>query len=245
MAVAGARLVILTRIIPTVLVRDGHVVKGERFAADDVRGNPVETVRVHSLREVDEVVVVDVRATDQDRTIDAHLVRAISESLFVPLTVGGGIRSVDDAKRLFHAGADKVVIGAAAESIGLIADLAATFGSQAVVVSVDAPDGDEWFAADYAVWLVDQGAGEILLQSIDRDGTLSGYDLALIERVAASVGVPVIASGGCSGYEDMADALRAGASAVAAGALWTRTGSTPAGARAYLADRGFPMRRAA
>ena len=243
----------LARIIPTVLVRDGQVVKGRRFAADRVVGVPVQTARVYASREVDELVVLDVRATAQGRTIDPQLVQAISESLYVPLTVGGGIRSVDDAARLFHAGADKVVIGAGAYEVsGLISDLAQTFGSQAVVVSVDVVDREVWTgermtdAGEYASSLVGQGAGEVLLQSIFRDGTMEGYDLATLRRVRRAIpNTPIIISGGCRDYADMGVALLAGADAVAAGALWTFTDSRPADARAYLADRGFPMRRAA
>lgn len=241
------------RIIPTILCRGRQAVKGRGFDAWRPIGLVMEKVRVHQARGVDELVLLDITATKEGRGPDLALVEELSACLFAPLAVGGGIRSLQDVKELLRAGADKVVLGTAAlEQPELINEIAQVVGSQAVVVSVDyrenmvlshsgsrtAPYNPE----DWARMAVSLGAGEILLQNVDRDGTLAGYCLWRIGNVSRMVGVPVIASGGAGTYEHMHEALQAGASAVAAGAMFQFTDATPRGAARYLADRGHEVR---
>lgn len=243
------------RVIPTILVRGRTAYKGQRFVSDRSIGSALAIAKVHARRGVDELCILDVSATAEGRGPDLELVRALSEGCFIPITVGGGVRTVDDVNQLLRAGADKVCIGTAAyEPLGLVRAAAARFGSQAVVVSVDSSEGmvkkssgkgmttctyrPDWWAQV----LSKSGAGEILLQSIDRDGTMQGYDLDLIREVSAAVDIPVIASGGCSGYEDMLAAIKAGADACAAGALFAFSDATPRGAAQFLNRNNIEVR---
>lgn len=238
------------RVIPTILVKGRTMVKGERFNPWRSVGLAAQAVRIHQARGVDEVCILDVGATPEGRGPDLGLVEELSDVLFAPLAVGGGVQSLDDVTALLRAGADKVVIGTYAPPIVLPA--ARHFGSQAIVAALDVTGRKvAWQCGravsnldpvDYAKQLADEGAGEILLTSIDREGTQQGYDLDLIRKVSSAVSIPVIAHGGCSGYEDMAAAIAAGASAVAAGALFQFTDATPLEAARYLAARGIEAR---
>lgn len=242
------------RVIPTILCRGRQMVKGKGFNAWRSVGVAAQAVRIHQMRGVDELVMLDITATAEERGPDLGLVEELSEICFMPLSVGGGVRSVADVKALLRAGADKVVIGTGVVEVhDLVRHCADAVGSQAIVVSVDVGYGgsvmvhcgQKPYAHDplyYASWAEKAGAGEILLQAIERDGTMEGYDLNLIARVSAAVGIPVIVSGGCSGYENMRRALDAGAAAVAAGALFQFTDSTPRGAAQYLAAKGIEVR---
>ncbi len=242
------------RIIPSILCRGRQQVKGKKFDSWRSVGLAAQAVRVHQQRGVDEVCLLDVGATPEGRGPDLGLIEELTDELFCPLSVGGGVRSLEDVKNLLRAGADKVVIGTAAwqdtKFIGLVAD---AVGSQAVVAALDVIDEDRFAIAcgtkivhvrplTAARVFAHRGAGEILLTSIDREGTLEGYDLKLIEEVSKAVSIPVIAHGGCKNYQDMCDAIRAGASAVAAGALFQFTDSTPKDAAKYLKSVGIEAR---
>jgi cyclase len=215
----------------------------------------------HGYREVDELILVDIAATAEGRDPDYESVEEFAAECFVPLTVGGGIRHMEQITRLLRAGADKISINTAAyEDLDLILRAGGRFGSQCIVASVDArrlsdgryecynhsgtrPTGRE--PAEWVSQLESLGAGEILLTSIERGGTMQGYDLELIRRVVERVRIPVIASGGAGSYQHMAEAIvGAGASAVAAASLFHFTQQTPLEAKRYLADRGIPVRLA-
>lgn len=249
-----------TRIIPTLLHKDFGLVKGERFDSRRAVGSAMQAIKVYNLRGVDELVFFDVTATAQGREPDYALIDDLADDCFMPLTVGGGVHTIDHVRRLLEVGADKVAIGTAAvTSPGLVEAAAERFGVQCVVAVIDTratePDGPQraWVRAgttptdldpvELAVRLEAAGAGEILLQSIDRDGTMVGYDLATIGAVAEAVSVPVIASGGCGTYNHMVEALHAGASALAAAAIYHFTEQTPMEAKLHLARAGFPVRR--
>lgn len=241
------------RIIPTILCRGRALVKGVGFDSWRSVGLAAQAVRIHQARGVDEVVLLDIAATKEGRGPDLGLVEELAEIMFAPLAVGGGVRTLGDVRALLRAGADKVVIGTAAEEKrGLIQEVAAAVGSQAIVASVDVKDyrvhvrsgqvATPWTAETWAGRCCEWGAGEILLQAIERDGSMRGYDIDMIRDVAAAVDVPVIASGGCSGYPDMREAIAAGASAVAAGALFQFTDATPREAATYLHQVGLEVR---
>lgn len=229
------------------------MVKGKRFDSWRSVGVAAQAVRVHQARGVDEVCLLDIGATPEGRGPDLGLIEELSEVLFAPLAVGGGVRTVEHVRALLKAGADKVVIGTAAvEDPHFLRNVADVVGSQAIVAALDVRGDYEYGRCgtwpgvggviSVATMYRQMGAGEILLTSIDREGTMDGYDLDLIERVATAVDIPVIAHGGCSGYEDMANAIRAGASAVAAGALFQFTDATPRAAAAYLHKHGIEAR---
>lgn len=224
------------RIIPTMLVRGRTLVKGERFNSWRSIGHAAQAARIHAARGVDELCILDISATAEGRGPDLDLVRELSEGCFIPITVGGGVRSIDHINALLRAGADKVCIGAAAREDLTIVDVASDrFGRQAIVVSLDV-GAEDWshHQARNAQVLESAGCGEILLQDMDRDGTMQGYDLDLIREVSAAVNIPVIASGGCRDYADMLAAFKAGADACAAGALFSFTEATPRGAAQFL-----------
>ena len=248
------------RVIPTLLWKDYGLVKGIGFNSWRRVGPVLPAIKVYNSRDVDELVLVDITATPQGQPPDHETIADFSDECSVPLTVGGGITSLKQIVALLHAGADKVSINSGAFSDpDLIDRAAARFGAQCVVASIDAlrhADGHYSCCShsgsrdtgrepvEWARELVTRGAGEILLTSVDRDGTMSGYDLALIERVAAAVDVPVIASGGAGSYEHMVAAVRdAGASAVAAASIFHFTEQTPAGAKQALDAAGIPVRR--
>jgi cyclase len=248
------------RIIPTLLWKNHGLVKGVAFDSSRRIGTVLPAIKVYNLRQVDEMIVVDITATAEGRDPDYESILEFAHECFVPLTLGGGVTGLEHVRGLLRVGADKVSINtAAAERPELIRDAANMFGAQCVVVSVDVrrnsggayecfthcgsrPTGRD--PVDWAREAAGLGAGEILLTSVDRDGTMQGYDLELVRRVSAAVPVPVIASGGAGSYEDMASAIQvAGASAVAAASMFHFTHQTPLAAKAYLASRGIPTRR--
>ena len=244
------------RIIPTILTDGLTVVKGEKFDNWRTVGSAEATARLYASRDVDELLFLDVTARSRGTIIDKNLLTHFSNVLDVPFTVGGGISTIDDAKLCFRFGAEKVVLGTSAiMNPRLITEIAETFGSQAVIVSVDFEQdtsnqvlGDSGKSdsnlngLEFIETLESLGAGEILLQSIQRDGTLSGMDFKRIELVSALTKLPVIASGGAASLNDFQKAVLSGASAVAAGALFQFTSVTPKEVRRYLAEQGVRTR---
>ena len=249
------------RVIPCLDVKDGRVVKGVRFENLTDQGDPAESALRYAEQGADEIVFLDIGAAPEERDTDVEWVRRTAERVFIPLTVGGGVRSEADAKRLLRSGADKVGINSAAvERPDLLAELARRFGSQCVVLSVDAKKrpaggwevvtrgGRQPTGLDALAWIRDgvrRGAGEILLTSIDRDGTQGGYDLDLIAEVSHAVPVPVIASGGAGTPEHLAAALEAGAAAVLAASIFHQGTYTVGEVKRALANAGFPVREEA
>lgn len=246
--------------MPILLYRDHSLVKGVGFDAWRPVGIPVPAIRVYNTREVDELVFLDIAATRDGRSPDFHLIDDLADNCFMPFSVGGGVRSASDIKDLLRVGADKVVINSAAISNPeVIQEGAKLFGSQCIVVSIDAmrhPDGRlEVYIhsgteptgldpSEHAKNVQALGAGEIIITSIVRDGTMKGYDIELIRMVSDSVTVPVVAAGGAGNYQDMADALEGGgASAVAAASIFHFTEQTPREAKSYLRNRGFQIRQ--
>ena len=217
-------------------------------------------IKIYNQREVDELLFLDILAHNGDDELDFEAIAELGSECFVPLTVGGGIRRIEQVQKLLRTGADKVSVNTEAYARPqLVTEIASRFGVQSVVASIDVRqfDGD-WTCFSHAgrqptgrelmAWareLEDRGAGEILITSIERDGTMQGYDLPLIEAVVRSVSIPVIASGGAGNYQHMVDAvIQAGASAVAAASIFHFTEQTPAGAKAALAAAGVPVRQA-
>ena len=247
-----------TRIIPTLLYRDFGLVKGVGFDSRRAIGNPLQAIKVYEMRSVDELIFLDVRATLEGRGPDLALIDELADECFMPLTVGGGVRTVDDVRNLLRVGADKVAFNTALiECPELARDAADQFGSQCVVASVDTrrrSDGavTVWThagtvdtgrdAVDVVRTAEAAGAGEVLLTSADADGTLAGYDLHTLARVTAAVSVPVIASGGAGSFDDFVAALGAGASAVAAASMFHFTEQTPREARQHIGAAGYPVR---
>ena len=245
------------RVLPTLLYKELGLVKSIQFDSWRRVGAVMQSVKVYNLREVDELVFLDIAATAEGRGPDFELVDEIADECFMPLTVGGGVRTVEDVRHLLAVGADKVAINSAARDDKLIEDVAQTFGSQALVASIDVRREPTRLVAfthagtraieqnpvEFARHLEQLGAGEILLTSIDRDGTMSGYDLDLIASVTAAVSIPVIASGGAGTFQDMADAIQTGgASALAAASMFHYTEQTPLEAKRFLGARGIPVR---
>jgi cyclase len=252
--------VLKVRVIPTLLHKGFGLVKGVRFDARRAVGSPMQAVKVYNLRNVDELVFLDVTATAEQRGPDLELIDELADECFMPLAVGGGVRSVDDVRDLLAVGADKVVIGTAAlEQPDVVREASARFGAQCVVVSIDtkarAVDGvaEVWTGSatanthrdpvDVAREMEALGAGELLVQSIDRDGVMEGYDVDTVRRVSEAVSVPVIASGGAGTFEHMRAVLDdGGASAVAAASMFHFTEQTPMEAKQFLAGHGVPVR---
>jgi cyclase len=245
----------LPRLIPCLDVAAGRVVKGVNFVGLRDVGDPVELGAAYSDAGADELVFLDISATLEERGTLVELVRRVAERIAIPFTVGGGVRSVDDAEQLLRAGADKVSVNSAAlERPELVTELAERLGSQAVVVAIDATHGDVRSragttetprrAAEWARECEERGAGEILLTSIDADGTRAGYDLPLTREVAAAVSLPVIASGGAGGAQHVADALEIAQAALLASILHENP-LRLAHLRAELRDLGVPVRDAA
>jgi cyclase len=252
--------VLKVRIIPTLLWKDVGLVKGIGFHSWRRVGTVLPAIKVYNSREVDELILVDITASLAMTTPDTDSIADFSQECFVPLTVGGGVTTVEQTTALLRAGADKISVNTAAYARPpLIDDISARFGSQCVVASIDVgrnADGTYRCMShagtrdtnrkpvEWARELASRGAGEILLTSIERDGTLQGYDLELIASVTRAVDIPVIASGGAGRYQDMVDAvLQGGASAVAAASMFHFTEHTPAGARQAMMDAGIPVRR--
>jgi cyclase len=250
----------LKRVIPCLDVDDGRVVKGTNFVGLRDAGDPVELAERYDAEGADELTFLDITASHENRDTIFDVVRRTAEQCFMPLTVGGGVRTVEDIRKLLLAGADKVSINSAAVARPeLVDELAEHFGAQCVVLAIDAkarPDGEAWevFVAggrtptglDAVAWAregVARGAGEILLTSMDRDGTKDGYDLALTAAVAGAVDVPVIASGGAGDLDDLVAALQAGADAALVASLFHFGEFTVAEAKARLLEAGVAVRR--
>lgn len=249
------------RVIACLDVKDGRVVKGRSFVGLRDAGDPVALAERYEAQGADEIVFLDIAATDEGRGTLLDIVRRTAERLFIPLTVGGGMRTVDDIASALRAGADKIAINSAAvREPELLMRAASRFGAQCVVASIDALDsGESWEvyanggrepagldAIEWAVRCAELGAGEILLTSIDRDGSQRGYDIELVSRVSRLVSVPVIASGGAGSATDVVDAfVRGGAdAALLAGIL--HDGAADIGAiKSALEAAGIPVRRAA
>ncbi|HEU4615894.1 MAG TPA: imidazole glycerol phosphate synthase subunit HisF [Kofleriaceae bacterium] len=246
------------RIIPCLDVKNGRVVKGINFVELRDAGDPVEQAAAYERQGADELCYLDISASPEGHDTIVDIVKRTADEVFMPLTVGGGVRSVGDAERLLLAGADKIAVNTAAiRRPELVREIAERFGSQAIVVAVDAkrrPDGGwEVFshggrtpegldAIDWCKRVADIGAGELLVTSMDRDGTGLGYDLELIRTVATSVSVPVIASGGVGKLADLADGLLAGADAVLAASIFHFGQHTIGEAKAFLTGRGLAIR---
>ncbi|MFN8131475.1 MAG: imidazole glycerol phosphate synthase subunit HisF [Solirubrobacteraceae bacterium] len=246
------------RVIPCLDVDAGRVVKGTNFVAIRDAGDPVAMAAAYDAAGADELVFLDITATHEKRDTIVELARRTADDVFVPFTIGGGIRSVADAQAVLDAGADKVSVNSAAVARPeLVAELAEVFGAQCVVLAIDArrrPDGGwevviaggrEPTGREAVAWAAEAaglGAGEILLTSMDRDGTKDGYDLELIRAVAAAVDVPVIASGGAGTLDHLVAGLQAGADAVLVASIFHYGQHTVAEAKAALAAAGLPVR---
>ena len=245
------------RIIPCLDVAGGRVVKGIHFESLRDAGDPVEQASRYDAEGADELVFLDISASPDARRTTLDMVARVAESIFIPFTVGGGIRSVADAGSALRAGADKISVNTAAvRSPELVSQLADSFGSQCVVAAVDVRRANGRLAVvvnggreetpleavDWIRRLEALGAGEILLTSMDRDGTGSGYDLELLRAASTATSLPIVASGGAGELAHLAEALEAGAHGVLAATIFHYQGSSLPEARAYLRERGYPVR---
>jgi cyclase len=252
------------RIIPCLDVRDGRVVKGTHFVNLVDAGDPVETAQRYDSEGADELVFLDITASSDRRDIVTRMVRAVADQIFIPFTVGGGLRTIEDIQAILRAGADKVSLNTSAiETPDLINEASRYFGSQCIVVAIDArrvpswdPENPQWEVTTHGgrvtqsleavAWAAEaarRGAGEILLTSMDRDGTQSGYDNLLNRKVSENVDIPVIASGGCGSLQHLADAFIEGkVSAALAASIFHFGNHTITEAKRYLRERGIPMR---
>ena len=249
------------RIIPCLDVTGGRVVKGVNFVELRDAGDPVEIAARYNEQGADELTFLDITATSDGRDLILHIIEAVASQVFIPLTVGGGVRVVEDVRRLLNAGADKVSFNSAAiANPQVIRDASAKYGAQCIVVAIDAkrrPDGLGWDvyshggrkntgldAVAWAVQMAEFGAGEILLTSMDRDGTKSGFDLALTRAVSDAVSVPVIASGGVGTLQHLADGIRlGGADAVLAASIFHYGEFSVGEAKALMAHQGIAVRQ--
>ena len=247
------------RIIPCLDVSAGRVVKGVNFVELRDAGDPVEVARRYDEQGADEITFLDITASSDDRNIILHVVEQVAEQVFIPLTVGGGVRTVDDVRRLLNAGADKVSMNTAAvNNPQLVAEAAGKVGSQCIVVAIDAKQGapGKWevfthggrnrTGLDVVEWaqrIASLGAGEILLTSMDRDGTKNGFDLGLTRAVSDAVSIPVIASGGVGSLDDLADGVTVGrADAVLAASIFHFGEHTVRDAKELMRARGIEVR---
>jgi cyclase len=249
------------RIIPCLDVSAGRVVKGVNFLELRDAGDPVEIARRYDLQGADEITFLDITASSDDRDLILPMIEAVASQVFIPLTVGGGVRTVADVRRLLNAGADKIGINTSAvTNPQLVADAAQKYGSQCIVVAIDAkavaPGRWEVYthggrnatgldAIEWARKMANLGAGEILLTSMDKDGTRSGFDLALTRAVSDAIDIPVIASGGVGGLQDLADGIKlGGADAVLAASIFHFGQHTVQEAKQFMAAQHIPMRLA-
>ncbi|MGZ3184000.1 MAG: imidazole glycerol phosphate synthase subunit HisF [Telluria sp.] len=247
------------RIIPCLDVTNGRVVKGVNFVELRDAGDPVEIAARYDEQGADEITFLDITASSDGRDLILHIIEAVASKVFIPLTVGGGVRKVEDVRRLLNAGADKVSMNTSAlQNPELVRESAEKYGSQCIVVAIDAkqtsPGKWEVFthggrnntgrdAVDWAREVQRLGAGEILLTSMDRDGTKGGFDLLLTRAVSDAVGIPVIASGGVGGLQDLADGITRGhADAVLAASIFHFGQHTVQEAKRFMAAQGIPMR---
>lgn len=246
------------RVIPCLDIRDGRIVKGVQFEGLRDAGDPVSRAKKYEEMGADEIVILDVSATPDGRATSLDVIEKVREAIRIPITVGGGVRSVDDAQKLLEAGADKVAVNTAAvQRPKLIRELSEKFGAQCVVAAIDVKaKGDSWEVVthsgkqptgiDVLEWVEkveELGAGEILLTSMDRDGTQSGYDLALLQDVSERITVPLIASGGAANAADMSAAFDAGADAVLAASIFHDDKPNAKTVWDELAEFGWKVRR--
>ena len=246
------------RIIPCLDVNNGRVVKGIKFVDLKDAGDPVEQAEIYSKGGADEICFLDITASNENRNIIYDVVKKTSTKCFVPLTVGGGVREVDDINKLLNCGADKVSINTAAvENFKVVYDSSKKFGSQCIVVALDAKrNGDKWEvythggrnnskidALVYAKNMEENGAGELLVTSMDRDGTQTGYDIELMSKISSEVNIPVIASGGVGNLDHLVDGIKLGkASAVLAASIFHYGKYSIKDAKEYLDSKGIPVR---
>jgi cyclase len=251
--------VLTKRIIPCLDVTAGRVVKGVNFVELRDAGDPVEIARRYDDQGADELTFLDITASSDQRDIILHVIEAVADQVFIPLTVGGGVRAVSDVRRLLNAGADKVSINTAAiQNPRLVAEASSYFGAQCIVVAIDAKSvapgrwevfthgGRNATGLDAIAWAREVerlGAGEILLTSMDRDGTRQGFDLPLTRAISDAVGIPVIASGGVGNLQHLADGVSQGrADAVLAASIFHFGEYTVRQAKQFMADQGIPVR---
>lgn len=245
------------RVIPLVLLDGYSVVKTIRFDARRNLGNPITVAKVYNARNVDELILLDIDASKEDRGIDLHTVEAVASECFMPLTVGGGMKTCDDIAMALKAGADKVSLNTVLfEKPQFFKEAVSVFGSQCIVASIDIKKGP---SGEYALYshsgkdvdisliecldfLMDSKAGEVLLNNVDRDGMMTGYDLELINYVSAHTKIPVIAAGGASSSDDFSLAVKAGASAVAAASIFHFTSITPRQCKESMNTAKIPVR---
>ena len=246
------------RIIPCLDVKNGRVVKGINFVDLKDAGDPVEQARIYSDNGADEICFLDITASNENRDTIYEVVKETSKRCFVPLTVGGGVRSVDDIKKLLNCGADKVSINTAAvQNPSVVIDSSKKFGSQCIVVAIDAKkNNDSWEifthggrnstgidAIEFATLMEKNGAGELLVTSMDRDGTQKGYDIGLMSTISSSVNIPVIASGGVGNLDHLVEGIKTGkASAVLAASIFHYGKYSIKEAKEYLDSKGIPVR---
>ena len=246
------------RIIPCLDVKNGRVVKGINFVGLKDAGDPVEQARIYSDNGADEICFLDITASNENRDTIYEVVKETSKRCFVPLTVGGGVRSVDDINKLLNCGADKVSINTAAvQNPSVVIDSSKKFGSQCIVVAIDAKKNNEGWeifthggrnstgidAIDFAILMEKNGAGELLVTSMDRDGTQKGYDIDLMSSISSSVNIPVIASGGVGNLDHLVEGIKTGkASAVLAASIFHYGKYSIKEAKEYLDSKGIPVR---
>jgi len=245
------------RIIPCLDVKNGRVVKGINFIDLKDAGDPVEQAKIYSDGGADEICFLDITASNENRDTIYDVVKDTSKKCFVPLTVGGGVRSVDDINKLLNCGADKVSINTAAvQNSKVVEDSSRKFGSQCIVVAIDAKrnsGGWEIFthggrnptginAIEFASKMEKSGAGELLVTSMDKDGTQSGYDIELMQKISSMVNIPVIASGGVGTLDHLVDGIKSGASAVLAASIFHYGTYSVNEAKQYLDSKGIPVR---
>ena len=246
-----------SRIIPCLDVKNGRVVKGINFVDLKDAGDPVEQAKIYSDGGADEICFLDITASNENRDTIYEVVEKTSKNCFVPLTVGGGIRSVEDINKLLNCGADKVSINTAAvQNPNVVEESSKKFGSQCIVVAIDAKkNGEIWEifthggrnstginAIQYAKKMENYGAGELLVTSMDRDGTQSGYDIELMKIISSNVNIPVIASGGVGTLDHLAEGIKSGASAVLAASIFHYGTYSVKQAKQYLASKDIPVR---
>lgn len=248
-----------TRVIPTLLMKDTTLVKGVGFDSWRRVGTTLPAIRVYNRRQVDELIVLDISATPSNRPIDLFEVREFAPDCFVPLTVGGGIKNIETIKNLLRAGADKVALNSITYSNpDIVSEASERFGVQCIVVSIDAKkeaDGSyQCYSscgskaegknpADWAKFMEEKGAGEILITSIEKDGAMEGYDIKLIKMISDAVSIPVIASGGAGNLEDTYEAIeKGGAQAISAASIFHFTEITPLEVKDHLKSKGINVR---
>jgi len=247
------------RIIPKFLIKDGRLIKGVRFHENfREAGNPATTAKVYNSYGADELIFLDIQASIESRKTVVDIIDRVSEEIFMPFTVGGGIRTLEDINNLLRIGADKISINTAAvEKPGFIREAARRFGDQCIIVSIDYKEikpgvfrvfthggnkATDFDPLEWALKMQDSNCGEILLCSIDRDGTMSGYDLEMIRRVSEKLDIPVIASSGAGSLQDCIDAFKIGASAITISSMFIFTDHSPIKVRSYLWSKNVDVR---